>query len=238
MNGGHDGDAEVDQAALVAHAETAILRDAALGDIQLAHHLDARKDGGVPVLGDGRHGVVQHSVDAVLDGYFLVARFDVNVAGAPLQRVEDGGIDQLDDRRDVAIDRGELVDGERLFGVLFIDHHVQREAFGNLFQNALGLLGLLEQVGNLGQRGDLDAQLLVKQQRQLVDHVQVAGVGQGDVERAVLRAQGHEVVAEHQVHRDGPEQIVVDGAFAQVHILAAIARGHGLRLGGFAGGID
>ena len=50
--------------------------------------------------------------------------------------------------------------------------------------------------------------------------------------------QGHEVVTEHQVDRDGAEQVVVDGAVAQVDELAAIARGDGLRLGGFAGRID
>jgi hypothetical protein len=32
----------------------------------------------------------------------------------PLQRVEDGGVDQLDDRRDVRVRRRELVDRERL----------------------------------------------------------------------------------------------------------------------------
>ncbi len=48
---------------------------------------------------------MQHAVDAVLDGDFLVARFDVDIAGAPFERVEDGGIDQLDDGRDIAIDR-------------------------------------------------------------------------------------------------------------------------------------
>ncbi len=114
VNGRHDGDAEIDQAALVAHAETAVLRDALFGDIQLAHHLDARNDGRLPILRDRRHGVVQHAVDAVLDGHFLIARFDVDIARAPFERVEDGGVDQLDDRRDVAIGGGELVDGERL----------------------------------------------------------------------------------------------------------------------------
>ena len=34
---GHDGHAEVDQPAFVPHAETAVLRHAALGDIELAH---------------------------------------------------------------------------------------------------------------------------------------------------------------------------------------------------------
>ena len=41
MNGRHDGDAKIDQPAFVAHAEAAVLRNAALGDIKLAHHLDA-----------------------------------------------------------------------------------------------------------------------------------------------------------------------------------------------------
>ncbi len=41
VNCGHDGDAEIDEAALVAHAKTSVLRYAALGDIQLAHDLDA-----------------------------------------------------------------------------------------------------------------------------------------------------------------------------------------------------
>ncbi len=223
---------------LVAHAETAVLRDAALGDIQLAHHLDARNDGGVPVLGDGRHGVVQHAVDAVLDGHFLIARLDVDIAGAPLQRVEDGGVHQLDHRRDVAVG-GQLVDGERFVLVLFLaDHHVQREAFGDLFQHALRLLGFLEQIGNLRQRGDLDVQLLLQQHRQLVDQVQIARIGERDVQVPVLRLDGHEVVAEHQIHGDGVEQVVIDADFAQVDELAAVARGHGFRLRDFVGRFD
>ena len=39
---------------------------------------------------------------------------------------------------------------------LVLRHHVQREAFGDLFQHALRLLGLLEELGDLRQRGDLD----------------------------------------------------------------------------------
>ena len=45
MHGRHDGDAKVDQPALVADAETAVLGDATLGDVKLAHDLDAREDG-------------------------------------------------------------------------------------------------------------------------------------------------------------------------------------------------
>src|SRR2546430_7469239 len=38
-----------------------------------------------PFLGNGLHGMLQHAVNAVLDGYFRVACFDVDVAGAALE---------------------------------------------------------------------------------------------------------------------------------------------------------
>ena len=46
-----------------------------------------------------------------------------------------------------------------------------------------------------------------------------------------MRLHGHEVVAEHQVDRNGVEQVVIDPDFAQVDELAAIAlrQGFGLR---------
>src|SRR5260370_548561 len=80
-----------------------VVGQGAVGGFQVACVLDARKNRRVPVLRNGRHGVVQDAVDAVLDGYFLVARFDVDVTGAALEGVEDRGIDQFDDGRDVAV---------------------------------------------------------------------------------------------------------------------------------------
>ena len=162
MHGGHDGDAEIDQPAFVAHAEAAVLRHAPFGDIEFGHHLDTRENRRMPILGDGRHGVLQHAVNAVLDGDFLVARFNVNVRGAPFERVEQGGVHQLDHRGDVAIGT-QLLDRERLVGVLFVAHHVEREAFGHLFEHPLALLGLLEQVGDLAQGRHFDAQLFAEQ---------------------------------------------------------------------------
>ena len=105
VNRRHDGHAEVDGALGIAvfHPETAVLGHAALGNVELAHHLDARNDGGMMLLADGRHGLGQHAVDAELDAYGIVAGLDVNVTGAPLQRGKDGGIDQADDRADVAL---------------------------------------------------------------------------------------------------------------------------------------
>ncbi len=73
------------------------MRDAALGDVQLAHHLDSRKNGGVPFLAEGRHGVLQHSIDAVLDDHFGVPGLDVDITGSALERGENDGVNQPDD---------------------------------------------------------------------------------------------------------------------------------------------
>ena len=62
-----------------------------------------------------------------------------------------------------------------------------------------------------------------QQQADLVDHHQLAGIGDGDHQTAVgLVLQRHEVVAEHQVDRDLAEQLVLDVKVLQVHELAAI----------------
>ena len=63
-----------------------------------------------------------------------------------------------------------------------------------------------------------------QQQADLVDHHQLAGIGDRDDQPAVgCVFQRHEVVAEHQVHRDLAEQLVLDVEVLQVDELAAIA---------------
>src|ERR1700690_1839986 len=85
VNRRHDGNAEVHEAAFITNAEAAVLRDAALGDVELAHDLDAGKNRGVPVFGERLHGVLQNAVNAVFDHHFGVARLDVNVTGTALK---------------------------------------------------------------------------------------------------------------------------------------------------------
>src|SRR6266849_1027844 len=103
--GGADGNAQVNVAAFVFHAEAAVLRDAAFGDVQVAENLDAGENGGVPFLGDGLHSVLKDAVNAVLDGYFSIAGLDVNVTGAAFQRSEDDGFDEAHHRADGGIAR-------------------------------------------------------------------------------------------------------------------------------------
>ena len=54
---------------------------------------------------------VQRAVDPVADPDLVLERLNVNVAGAPLHRVGEDAVDQLDHRRvvDLGLDRGFLV---------------------------------------------------------------------------------------------------------------------------------
>ena len=153
VNRGHDRDAEVDQAALVAHAEAAVLRHALLGDVELAHDLDAAQNGAVMLARNRRHGRLQHAVDAVLHDHRIVVRFNVNVGGAALESGEDGRVHQADDRADVFF-AGQLLDRDVFVAVFVAGQHVEGQSFAGLIENALRLLGLLQQIGDLRERGD------------------------------------------------------------------------------------
>ena len=132
----------------------------------------------------------------------------------------------------------ELVDGERFVLVLFFADHVQREAFGDFFQHALRLLGFLQQIGDLRKRGDLDRSFFCSRTASSSIRLRLRGSARAMSRVPVLPNGWHEVVAEHQVHGDRMEQVVIDAHFAQIDELAAVARGQGLRLGDFLGRVQ
>ena len=107
----------------------------------------------MPFLGEGLHGVLQDAVNAVLDDDFGVAGFDVDVARAALEGRENYGVDQPDDGAHAGIAR-ELVHGDVFVAVLIVADDLERETLGGLVENALGLLGALQQVVDLRGGGD------------------------------------------------------------------------------------
>ena len=119
---------------------------------------------------------------------------------------------------------GQLLDRDGLVGVLILGDDVEREILAGFFQHALRLLGLLQNVVDLGEGGDLGHDAPAQQQADLVDHHQLAGIGDGYNQPAVvLLFQRHEVVAEHVVHFDLAKQLVLDVKVLQIDELAAIA---------------
>src|ERR1700739_2736366 len=210
MHGGHDGDTEVDEAALVANAEAAVLRYAALSDVELAHDLDAAQDGGVMLARDGRHGFLQDSVDAVLHMQRIVISLDVDVRGASLESGEDGGVDQADDGTDVLI-AGQLLDGDVFVGLgVVAGEDVEGQAFAGFVEDTLRLLGFLEQVSNLREGGDARDDAMTEQTGDFVEHHQPRRIADGNDEHIRLLLDGHEVVTEHQFPGNRSQQVVLN----------------------------
>ena len=85
-----------------ADLDAAVLRQPLLGDVELRHDLDARRDR-VAELHRRAHDVVENPVDAVADAQLLLVRLDVDVARALLDRRHQHDVDQPDDRRFLAL---------------------------------------------------------------------------------------------------------------------------------------
>ncbi len=99
----------------------------------------------------------QRAVDAILYSDFGIPRFDVNIARPPLERGEDDGIDEPDDRARLFL--RDLFDRDRLFAAFILTNQIELETFGRLVQHALRRFRLLQQVLNFRKRRDLDDQI-------------------------------------------------------------------------------
>ena len=92
-------DAEVDGARLrQLHLDAAVLRHAALGDVQPRHDLQARRQLAGQLhrrLGD----LLQHAVDAEAHAVGLFVGFEVDVRGAAADGIQQQLVDEADDGR-------------------------------------------------------------------------------------------------------------------------------------------
>ena len=171
---------------------------------------------------NGRHRRLQHAVDAVLDEQRIVVGLDVDVRRAPLERGEDRRVHQADDRPDVFF-RGQLLDRDIFVRVLLGEITSKVSPSRRLIQHALRLLRLLQEIGDLRQRGHARDHALAQQAGDLVQHHQAARIADRDHQPVLHLLQRNEVVAEHHVHRHRAEQVVLDPEVLQVNELAAIA---------------
>ena len=73
--------------------------------------------------------------------------------------------------------------------------------------------------------GDFDRQLLTQEQRKLIAHLHLAGIGSGDGQHIVVGLERNEVVAEHQVGWNGAKQFGIDALLAQIDEGVAVAFG-------------
>ena len=79
VEGGQSGNAEVNFATEGLDLDAAVLRQAALRDVELGHQLETRDDGGLHFFGR-RFLILQNTVDTEADAEFFFEGLDVNVA--------------------------------------------------------------------------------------------------------------------------------------------------------------
>src|SRR5262249_132965 len=94
--------------------EAAVLGYATLGDVQLRHHLDPREDLLRHLVSGDGGDAYQHAIDAITNHQSIADCLEMDVAGARAQRVEHGGVHQLDDGTRVFVYRGEREVFDRL----------------------------------------------------------------------------------------------------------------------------
>src|SRR6476646_6606815 len=103
MDGRHDGNTEINVAALIANAESPVLWNTTFCDIQLGHHLDTRDQSLMESEIDRIDFGVERSVNSILYLDLSVTSFDVNIGSSRFHRVINNRVDEFDDRRHLRI---------------------------------------------------------------------------------------------------------------------------------------
>ena len=96
--GGHRRHAHIDRAAGDAQRDSAVLRQALLGDVELGHDLDARNDQRRKHAARLQH-LAHNAVDTETDAEAVLVGFDVHVRGAVFHGFGQYGVDEADDGR-------------------------------------------------------------------------------------------------------------------------------------------
>ena len=86
-------------------------------------------------------------------------------------------------------------------------HDLHPEVLGRLLEDPLRRLGLLQDLGDLAGRRDPDLDRSAERQLDLVDQQHARRIGHRHHDNVALAVQRHELVAEHDVDRDLPEQL-------------------------------
>ena len=205
-------DAEVDGAVLrEPHLDAAVLRHAALGDVEPRHDLEARGD-----LDGELHGrlrdFLQHAVEAVADAVGLFVRFEVDVRCALLDGVQQHLVDEADDGRVFDVVARDRVAGELVVAGHDIEVLEVEIVLGETRHRRVDLLerladGLLELV--VLDHDGFDAEAGVE--LDLVDRVQVGRIRDREEQALAASHERQDTVLVQHLVADQLDGLEVDG---------------------------
>ena len=192
----HRRHAQVDLLAVHAQPDAAVLRQAALGDVEVGHDLHARDDRRREPA-RRRLDLVQHAVDPVADDEPVLERLDVDVRRPRFERVGDDERDEPDDRR-----LGREV-------LQLLDVRVERELVALLDvaddladRGAPGAVEALERRVELGRNRDQRPDLATRHHPERADRVRVGRIGHRQRELALVLLHGQRARLAQEPRRD------------------------------------
>ena len=170
-------------------ADAAVLGQAALGDVQVGHDLDARGDGEGQVA-RRRHHLVEHAVGTDADLELVLERLEVQVAGVVLDGQQQDHVQQLADRGAVGqgLDAGQ-VDADRLLHRLRPPRPTRSSSSMSVISDfdtlAAGCVVALQCLEDLLLGGHHGPDVEAEEAAQLVDDRQLLRIAHGDRQRVV-----------------------------------------------------
>ncbi len=201
--------------------DASVLREAALGDVELAHDLEAAGDR-VLQLERRRHLVDEHAVDAVADAELLLVGLAVDVARALLDGVEQDHVDEPNNGRILArlleLHQVELFALRAELDLFFV------EAGHHLFVRGAVLVKAFD--GRLDGRFGGDDRLDVEagQKLDVVDGVEVRRIGHRHDERRSGARDRDDLVLVADVLRDELQNVLIDLVLVEVDGRDAVLR--------------
>ena len=218
---GQNADAEIVVFAVGRELDAAVLRAAALGDVEPRKDLDAREDRAEEAAGR-IVALDEPAVDPVADADAILERLDVDVAGPQLHRFGDDQIDELHHRRVGVVFLllvGRLLDG-RLGEVdggvgEFLEHRIGRLAVA-------GTVMAVDRLDDLLARGQRKLDVAVEDEAELVLGVDVGRIGAGDAERVAILGDGEDRVFAGHALREEIDDVLLDGDPRQIDKLQPV----------------
>ena len=222
-HGRQERDADVNVPLLSrADAEMTVLRQTALGDVQIRHDLDAR-DQRLMHAALERHIVDDRAVDAHAHARFPLERLDMDVARARADRAVEQAAEQLDDRR------------FRVAALALLDAHELRAAPGEALVGGLRRLlcadfGIIvaDRALKRPQLAQADDHMTAGQLAHLLEGEVVERIVRHDLEAPLRCADREQVLLFRQLARDQADGGQIDLHLSDAHDLQSQTGGERL----------
>ena len=226
VGGREAADTKVDRLAGDGQGDTAVLRHAALGDVEVRKDLDARDDGGGHLHVGRLHGV-EGAIDTVADLEVVLEGFDMDVGRAVDDALVEDEVDEADDRGRVGgtLHRSDVVGVGA--GEPFIVRHALAKRLDHVGDGIVRVPVVLgDAVHHVLLAGEDEAHLLRECEEHLVGDSGVDEVERREGHGRVVGGHGEDVVHSGGRGGDGLGHVGLDRHRGEVDGLGILIGGH------------